>query len=341
MSFEPPDIENDRMPKINLKSSFSTGEHRMPEWKILITDGLDEVGKSMLSEAAQVSDRAGISAEALLREIGNYEALIVRGRTRVTQAVFDAAQRLKVVGRAGVGVDNIDLAAASLHGVTVVNAPVSTTIAVAELTLALMFSLARSVPRADAAMKSCQWIKNELHGVELNGKTLGIIGMGRIGSEVARRARALDMAVIGYDPLVSLEEIRQRGAEPVSLTDLYARSDFISLHVPSIPETRGMISGQSFGYMKRGVRLICAARGGLIDETALLGALETGQVAGASLDVFANEPPGLSALVAHPNVIATPHIGAQTVESQARASVDIATEVLAALRGEPLRWKVV
>jgi D-3-phosphoglycerate dehydrogenase / 2-oxoglutarate reductase len=313
----------------------------MSEWKILITDGLDESGRSMLSDAAQVSNRTGISAEELLRVIGEYEALIVRGRTRVTQAVFDAAQSLKVVGRAGVGVDNIDLAAASLHSVTVVNTPVSTTIAVAELTLALMFALARDVPRADAAMKTGQWIKNELHGVELNGKTLGIIGMGRIGSEVARRAGALGMVVVGHDPLLSPKEIRQRGAEPATLTDLYTRSDFISLHVPSIPETRGMITGQSFGYMKRGVRLICAARGGLIDETALLGALETGQVAGASLDVFAKEPPGLSALVAHPNVIATPHIGAQTVEAQARASVDIASEVLSALRGEPLRWKVV
>jgi D-3-phosphoglycerate dehydrogenase len=313
----------------------------MSEWKILITDGLDESGKSVLTEAAQVSDRTGISAEALLREIGEYEALIVRGRTKLTQAVFDAAQSLKVIGRAGVGVDNIDLAAASLHGVTVVNTPVSTTIAVAELTLALMFALARAVPRADAAMKTGQWIKNELQGVELTGKTLGIIGMGRIGSEVARRAGALGMVGIGHDPLLSPKEIRLRGAEPVTLTDLYARSDFISLHVPSIPETRGMITGQSFGHMKRGVRLICAARGGLIDETALLGALETGQVAGASLDVFAQEPPGLSALVAHPNVIATPHIGAQTVEAQTRASIDIANEVLAALRGEPLRWRVV
>lgn len=313
----------------------------MSEWKILITDGLDEPGRSMLSDAAQVSNRTGISAEELLREIGEYQALIVRGRTRVTQAVFDAARSLKVIGRAGVGVDNIDLAAASLHGVTVVNAPVSTTSAVAELTLALMFALARAIPRADSAMKTGQWIKNELHGVELNRKTLGIIGMGRIGGEVAQRAGALGMVVIGYDPLVSPEEIRQRGAEPVFLADLYARSDFISLHVPSIPETRGMITGQSLGHMKRGVRLICAARGGLIDETALLGALETGQVAGASLDVFAKEPPGLSALVAHPNVIATPHIGAQTVEAQVRASIDIAAEVLAALRGEPLRWKVV
>ena len=313
----------------------------MPDWKILITDGLEESGQAILRAASAVDNRTGLSPEELVQEIGEYDSLIVRGQTRVTATVFQAAGRLKVVGRAGVGVDNIDLAAAANRGVTVVNAPVATTVAVAELTLALMFALARSIPRADATMKTGQWIKKELEGVELSGRTLGIIGMGRIGGEVARRAACLGMKVVGYDSLVAAEDIRLRGAEPVPLNELYARADFISLHLPLNPETRGMITGQTLSQMKRGVRLICAARGGIIDETALLGALESGQVAGAALDVFAKEPPGIAALVSHPNVIATPHIGAQTAEAQSRAAEDIAHEVLAALRGEPLKWKVV
>jgi D-3-phosphoglycerate dehydrogenase len=313
----------------------------MSNWKVLIADGLEEDGKAILSSAAQVEDRKGISAEEILRAIGGYDALIVRSRTKVTGEVFDAAERLKVVGRAGVGVDNIDLAAATNHHVRVVNAPVSTTLAVAELTLAFLFALARQIPRADAALKSGQWIKQDLTGIELNGKVLGLIGMGNIGGAVAQRAAALGMTVVGYDNYWSTDQIQQRGAQPVDLNELYALSDFISLHVPLTPETRGMINGETLSRMKRGVRLVCAARGGVVDETALLGALETGQVAGAALDVFAKEPPGLSALVAHPNVIATPHIGAQTREAQRRAAVDIANEVLAVLQGQPVRWKVV
>jgi D-3-phosphoglycerate dehydrogenase len=225
--------------------------------------------------------------------------------------------------------------------VTVVNSPVATTQAVAELTLGLIFSLARSIPQADKAMKSGQWLKKDLQGVEISGKTLGVIGMGSIGGRVARLAAALGMNVIGYDPLIEPEEIRNRGAQPVSLLDLYSRSDFVTLHVPLTPETRGMIHGQALGHMKRGVYLICTARGGLIDETALLGALESGQVAGAGLDVYATEPPGMTALVTHPAVVATPHIAAQTVQAQTRAAEDISREVLAALEGKPLRWKIV
>lgn len=313
----------------------------MPDWKILIADGLDETGQAILRAAAQVDDRSGLSPEELLETVGDYQALVVRGRTKVSAQVFSAAAQLIVVGRAGVGVDNIDLAAANVHKVAVVNAPLATTLAVAEHALALMLALAREIPRGDAGMKSGQWLKKELTGVEINGKTLGVIGMGNIGSAFAQRAAALGMSVLGYDSLLTEEEIRKRGAEPVALGELYARSDFISLHVPFSPETRRMIAGQALGQMKRGVRLIDAARGGIIDETALLGALESGQVAGAALDVFAKEPPGMDALVAHPRVIATPHVGAQTVEAQRRAAEDIANEVLAALRGEPLRWKVV
>ncbi len=313
----------------------------MPDWKILITDGLSEKGQAHLRLAAQVDDCTGISAADLLQVIPAYQALIVRSRTRVTAPLLAAAAQLKVVGRAGSGVDNIDLAAASARKVTVINAPLSTNLAVAEHTLALLFALARNIPQADTGMKSGLWLKKELEGVELKGRVLGIIGMGNIGGAVAQRAAALGMQVLGYDTVVAAETIRQRGAQPVALNELFARADFISLHVPLTPDTRHLINGQAIGMMKPGVRLICTARGGVIDETALLGALETGQVAGAGLDVFAKEPPGLSALVAHPRVVATPHISAQTVEAQARAAEDIALEILAALRGEPLRWKIV
>jgi D-3-phosphoglycerate dehydrogenase len=313
-------------------------------WKILLTDGLQENGQAILRAGmgvGKVSDLKGISAEELLKVVPEYDAMIVRGRTKVTAEVIRAAARLKVIGRAGVGVDNVDLAAAQSHQVTVVNSPMATTIAVAEHTMALMLSLIRMIPRADTAMKSGQWIKKQLVGTELNGKTLGIIGMGRIGSMVGERASAFGMGILGYDPFLQGDEIQTRGAQPVDLKSLYNRSDIISLHIPLSPETRNMVDGQAFGFMKRGVYLICAARGGSIAETALLAALESGQVAGAALDVFADEPPGLAALVAHPNVVATPHIGAQTGEAQLRAAGDIASEVLASLQNEPLRWKIV
>jgi D-3-phosphoglycerate dehydrogenase len=312
----------------------------MTNYKILITDGLDETGQSILRDSATVDDRSGISADDLLKVIPEYDALIVRGRTRVTASIMDAAPRLKVIGRAGVGVDNIDLEAAKKHNITVVNAPTSTTLAVAELTFGLLLALAREIPRADSAMKQGQWLKKELEGVELNGKTLGLIGFGRIGAEVGKRAAAFGMNVMAYDPLISEDEIKQRGAEPVSIQDLYAWSDFISLHLPLNVQTRDMIGPLAFSQMKDGVRIVCAARGGIIDESALVEALNNGKVAGAALDVFGQEPPGLTETVSHPRVIATPHIGAQTAEAQSRASEDIANEVLSALRGELLRWKV-
>ncbi len=313
----------------------------MEDWKIIVTDRLDENGLEILTRAAQVDEHLRISSGDLLEVIGEYDALIVRGQTQVNAQVFSAAASLRVVGRAGVGVDNIDLAAANLHNVTVVNSPSATTQAVAEHVLALLFSLARSIPAADGSMKSGLWHKNQFMGVEIKGKLLGILGMGNIGSSLAQKAKSLGMEILGYDPLIPDAEIERRGAIPADIQDVYARSDFLSIHVPLNAETKGMIDGGSFGSMKRGIRLVCTARGGIIDETALLGALESGQVAGAALDVFAKEPPGMSALVSHPRVIATPHIGAQTAEAQARAAVDVATEVLAALRGEPLRWKIV
>lgn len=312
----------------------------MSDWEILITDGLEENGQAILRAAARTDVRSGIEAQELLQIIPNYDALIVRGRTQVGASVFEAGKCLRVIGRTGVGVDNIDLQAAKAYGVTVVNTPMATTLAVAELTLGLMVALARDIPHADSAVKRGQWLKRELRGVELSGKILGVIGVGNIGTAVAQRAAALGMSVLGYDALQLDGEISRRGAQPVTLTDLYARSDFITLHVPLTTETRGLIGVEALRQMKPGVRIVCTARGGIIDERALLKALKAGKVVGAALDVFAQEPPGLNPLVSHPNVIATPHIGAQTAEAQARAAVDIANEVLAALRGQPLRWEI-
>ena len=312
----------------------------MTQFKILITDGLDQSGLDILRSQAEVDNRKDISADDLLKAIPEYNGLIVRGRTKVTASVLDAAIRLKAIGRAGVGVDNIDLNAAKKHSVTVVNAPTSTSIAVAELTFGLLLALAREIPRADAGMKQGKWLKKELEGAELNGKTLGVIGFGRIGMELGKRAAAFGMSVVAYDPLISEDEIAKRGAEPVSIQDLYAWSDFISLHLPLNVQTRDMIGPLAFSQMKNGARIVCAARGGIIDEAALVAALNSGKVAGAALDVYAVEPPGETEAVLHPKVIAMPHIGAQTAEAQSRASEDIANEVLSALLDKPLRWKV-
>ncbi len=312
----------------------------MPVFKILITDGLDSNGIAILKKSAEVVEMTGITPDDLLKEIAEYDALIVRGRTKVTAAVFDAAKNLKVVGRAGVGVDNIDLAAAKAHGVTVVNSPMATTTAVAELTMALMLSAVREIARADSSLKAGKWLKKEFEGFELSGKTLGVIGFGRIGAAVAKRAAAFDMTILGYDPMVPAEEITKRGGTPVSMDELLSQSDMITMHLPLTEETKSLINADAFAKMKQGVYLICAARGGVIDETALLDALNSGKVAGAALDVFVTEPPGLTDLVAHPKLVCTPHVGAQTVEAQHRAAHDIAEEIVAALNGSPLRWKV-
>ena len=226
-------------------------------WKILVSDGLEENGLAILRAAAQVEDCSEISAGDLLAAIPAYHGLVVRGRTKVTAELLTAARQLQVVGRAGVGVDNIDLAAAKARQVAVVNAPVSTTLAVAELALGLLFAVARDMPRADAAMKQGQWLKKELMGVELSGKTLGVIGMGNIGAAVAQRAAALGMNILGFDVLLPAAEITRRGAQPVTIDELYARADFITIHVPLTPETRGMLGEQALRQVKPGVRLVC------------------------------------------------------------------------------------
>ncbi len=312
----------------------------MGKFKVLLTDGLEENGKTLLQQSTEMVDKSGISTEELLKEVSEYDALIVRGRTKVTAAVFNAGKNLKVVGRAGVGVDNIDLQAARDAGVTVVNSPLATSVAVAELAMGLMLAVIREIPRADHSLKDGKWLKKEFEGNELNGKTLGIIGMGRIGSAVGVRAAAFGMTLIGFDPLIPAAEIQSRGAAPVTLEELYKQADVITMHIPLTPDSRNMVNKSSFSLMKNGVYLVCAARGGVIDEAALLDALNTGKVAGAALDVFATEPPGLTDLVSHPKVIGAPHIGAQTAEAQNRAAFDISTEVINALNGEMLRWKV-
>lgn len=312
----------------------------MAAWKILLTDGLEENGLALLRASAEISNQNNISADDLLKVIGEYDALIVRGRTKVTPAVFDAGKKLKVVGRSGVGVDNIDLNAAKAHGVTVVNAPIATTVSVAELTMGLMLSIIREIPRADAGLKGGKWLKKELEGVELFQKTLGVIGFGRIGVAVAVRAAAFGMKILGYDPLIPAEEIAKRGGQPVSFDELLAQSDFITMHLPLTPTSKNMLNADAFAKMKPGVRIVCAARGGVIDEEALLAALASGKVAAAGLDVFTVEPQGQTALATHPRVVCTPHIGAQTIEAQCRAAEDISSEILAALAGQPLRWKV-
>ncbi len=313
----------------------------MAAWKILLTDGLSDTGKAILNDKNILfDDKNDIEKEDLLACIADYDAMIVRGRTKVTTDVFEKAAKLKVVGRCGVGVDNIDLEAAKQHNVAVVNAPVATTIAVAEHAMALMLAMVREIPKADAGIKTGNWYKKEIKGVELNGKTLGVVGFGHIGSTVGSYAKAFGMKVIAYDLIASPEQIKQHGGEPVTFDELLQQADFITLHVPLTDTTKHMLNANTFSKMKRGVRIICAARGGVIDETDLLEALESGKVAGAALDVFEKEPPTDSALVKHPHFIGTPHLGGQTKEAQQRAAVDIVNEVLAALEGDTLKWRV-
>jgi D-3-phosphoglycerate dehydrogenase len=309
-------------------------------WTILITDGLQDSAIAILEKAAKVQNQPDISAGDLLKAVPTVDAIIVRGRTKVTADVLAAASTLKVVGRAGVGVDNIDLKAAKEKGVVVVNAPQSTSVAVAEHTFALLLSLARQVPTADAGLRRGEWLKKKLEGFELYGKTLGVIGMGRIGGHVVARATAFGMTCLGYDPLLSADEIAKRGAQPAELDSLLNRADVLTLHVPLTPETRGLINAERIAKMKRGARIVCTARGNVIDETALLAALDSGQVGGAALDVFAVEPVVDSPLVKHPKVVCTPHIAAQTAEAQERAARDIAEEILTVLRGQTPRWRV-
>ncbi|HLF28738.1 MAG TPA: hydroxyacid dehydrogenase [Anaerolineae bacterium] len=312
----------------------------MTTHKILVSDGLSEAGLTLLRAVGEVTSSPKITPAELLAALPEYHALIVRSRTKVTAPVVQAGKQLKVIGRAGVGVDNIDVAAAVAAGITVVNSPLAASVAVAEHTLGLMLALARAIPAADAVLKQGRWEKSAFMGSELSGKTLGLIGIGRIGVEVAQRAIAFDMSVLAFDPYLTAAQIRERYAEPVTLDEVLARSDYVSLHLPLTNETQGLIGPGQFDRMKKGARLICAARGGVVDEDALRAALDSGQLAGAALDVFAAEPPPPDSIAMHPKMIATPHIGAQTAEAQARAGIAIAEEVIAVLQGREPRWRV-
>jgi D-3-phosphoglycerate dehydrogenase len=309
-------------------------------FKVLITDGLEKEGIDIINATGEAVNKKGIEPDELLQIIGEYDGLIVRGRTKVTREVFEAAKNLKVVGRAGVGVDNIDLQAAKDHGVTVVNAPVATTIAVAELGFGMMLALVRDIPHTDAEMKHDKWTKKDYKGHELHGKTLGIVGYGNIGSTIGKYAQALGMKVLCYDPIRNIDEMRATGADPVQLEDIYAKSDIITFHVPLIPETKHMVNDETFTKMKDGVLLVNVARGGIIEEAALLRALESGKVAGAALDVYEKEPPVDWTIAEHPKVIAVPHVGGQTEEAQLRVAGDIASEVMNVLQGNKVRWKI-
>jgi len=308
--------------------------------RILVSDGLSEDGLAMLRTAGDVTANPKISSTELLAVLPDYHALIVRSRTKVTAQVVEAGTNLRVIGRAGVGVDNIDVAAAVARGITVVNSPLAASVAVAEHTIGLMLALAHKIVAADASMKQGKWDKSAFMGGELSGKTVGLLGIGRIGAIVAGRAVAFGMAVLAYDPFLTSAQIRERHAEPASLDDVLSRSDYISLHLPLTGESKGLIGAEQLAKMKKGARLVCAARGGVIDEEALRAALDSGHLAGAALDVFASEPPPPGSIAMHPNVIATPHIGAQTVEAQTRAGIAIAEEVIAVLAGQQPRWKV-
>ncbi len=304
--------------------------------RVLITDGLSSTGIALLREQVDVTEMD--SAELS----GEYDAVIVRSRTKIDARIIESGgARLSVIGRAGVGVDNIDLKAAKAAGVMVVNAPEAATVAVAEHTLGLMLALARKIPFADATTRKGAWRKKELVGTQLYGKTLGIFGIGRIGAAIARRAAAFGMDVVGHDPHLNSEEVGLRGAIAVSHDDLLTKADYISLNLPLSEDTYHLIDQRALEKMKQDARLISTSRGGIIDEDALLFALETRRIAGAALDVFEDEPPQSTSLLAHQDVIVTPHIGGQTVEAQKRISIDIAEEILAALAGEPLRWRVV
>jgi D-3-phosphoglycerate dehydrogenase len=312
----------------------NAGQSKM-KWRILIRDNVAIEAKTVLQPQAEVV------TDGDLESIGQYQALIVRSATKVNADLLQRASRLQVIGRAGVGVDNIDLEAARERGIIVVNAPEAASQAVAEHALGLMLALARRIPAADASIRSGAWEKRNFKGVELNGKVLGILGVGRIGALLAKKARALGMQCVGFDALLSHDEIQSREVRPVLLDELLAQSDYVSLHVPLSDDTRGMMNADALALMKHGAYLISTARGGVVDEGALLQALNAGQLAGAALDVFEHEPPQQSALVSHPAVVSTPHIAAQTEEAQRRAALEVAEEVLSALQGKPLRWRVI
>ena len=303
--------------------------------KILIADAISDVGIAQMSAggALDVSVQTGLDEAALIRIVPEFSGIVVRSQTQITAKVIEAGSRLRVVGRAGVGVDNVDVEAATRRGVIVMNAPGGNTVSTAEHAFSLLLCVARKIPQADAMIRTGKWARKNLEGVELNNKTLGVIGMGRIGSELSRRAIAFGMRVVAYDPFLSATRARALQVELVEgLDDVLAAADFITLHTPLTTETRHLLNADRLAKTKRGVRIINCARGGLIDETALIDALSSGQVASAALDVFEQEPlPNESPLREAPNLILTPHLGASTAEAQESVGIEIAQSIRAAL----------
>ncbi|MDD5199453.1 MAG: phosphoglycerate dehydrogenase [Terrimicrobiaceae bacterium] len=303
--------------------------------KVLVADPVSQSGVDELAAggALEVVVQTGLPEDELIRIIPEFSALVVRSQTKVTAAIFDAAKKLKVVGRAGVGVDNVDIEAATRHGVIVMNTPGGNTISTAEHAFSLLVSIARSIPQADASVKAGRWDRKKFEGVELYNKTLGVLGMGRIGTELARRAIAFGMRVVAYDPYLSAAKARSLQVEVVDqIDDLLPRVDFLTMHMPLTAETKHMLDARRLGLIKRGVRIVNCARGGLIDEAALKEALESGQVAAAALDVFEVEPPPADyALKELKNIVFTPHLGASTAEAQENVGIEIAQAIRAAL----------
>jgi D-3-phosphoglycerate dehydrogenase len=296
--------------------------------RVLITDALSPRAVAIFqARGIAVEQRIGLKPEELRRVIGDFDGLAIRSATKVGPALLSAAARLRVIGRAGIGVENIDIPAASARGVVVMNTPFGNAITTAEHAIAMMFALAREIPVANASTHAGKWEKSRFLGVELTGKTLGLIGCGNIGAIVVERALGLKMKVVASDPFLTPERSQALGAEKVEFDALLARADFISLHTPLTPQTRHIIDGPALARCKRGVRIVNCARGGLIDETALLEALRSGQVAGAALDVFADEPALDNPLFALDNVVCTPHLGASTVEAQENVALQIAEQM--------------
>jgi D-3-phosphoglycerate dehydrogenase len=302
--------------------------------KVLVSDNLGEAGIKMFEEdpAIAVNVQTGLDPAELKTIIGDYDALVIRSATQVTEEILTAAAKLKVVGRAGIGLDNVDIPAATKRGVVVMNTPTGNVITTAEHTIAMMMALTRNIPWGTSTLKAGLWEKKKLQGREVFNKALGIIGFGKIGSIVADRARGLKMQVIIHDPFVAPEQIEKAGLEPVSIEELYRRSDYISLHVPKMKETLGLLNKAAFDQMKDGVMIINCARGGIVDEVDLNEALVSGKVGGAALDVFEYEPPGVCPLFEIDRVICTPHLGASTLEAQTNVAVQVAEQIIAYLK---------
>lgn len=308
---------------------------------VLVTEPLAESGLTLLREHFTVDIRPELARDGLASAIAGYQALIVRSQTKVTAEVIEAAERLVVVARAGIGLDNVDVEAATRRGVIVVNAPRSNIVSAAEHTMALLLAQARNVPEANAALKAGRWERERFQGVELHGKSLGIVGLGRVGAMVAQRAAAFGMRVLAFDPYVSRERARELGVELMpSLDGLLVQADFVSIHLPRTPETEGLIGARELTLMKDGARLVNTARGGIVDESALAAALADGHLGGAALDVFATEPTTSGPLFDDDRVVVTPHLGASTVEAQDKAGTAIAEMVILALTGQFVPYAV-